>query len=261
LLHLFLSPHLDDAVLSCGATIRRLTANHESVLILSVTAGDPPNPLPESPAIHELHERWAAGTNPYAARRSEDMNAAKAVGADVYHLTAYDCIYRTDQAGTVLYPTFDEVFASIHPDDPLNYHLDAVVMPPTVIDAEAVTLYIPLGVGGHVDHQITRDWGLTLKERHPAWKVRFYEEFPYTRDEMAAERALEYFMWKEIRLDTQIFWVSESEVDEKTKAIACYTSQLSSFWKSENAMVQEIREVMLRAGRTVLAERYWHESD
>jgi LmbE family N-acetylglucosaminyl deacetylase len=248
-------------VLSCGATIRRLTANGESVLNLTVTAGDPPDPLPESPAIQELHERWAAGANPYAARRFEDINASNAVGAEVYHLTESDCIYRTDQVGAALYPTFDEVFASVHPDDPLIDHLAGVSLPSAVTEAEAVTLYIPLGVGGHVDHQITRDWGLMLKEGNPSWKVRFYEEYPYIRDEMAAERALEYFMWKEIRLDTQIFWVSESEVDAKISAIACYTSQMSTFWKSENAMAQEIREIMLRAGRTVLAERYWQESD
>jgi LmbE family N-acetylglucosaminyl deacetylase len=260
-MHLFLSPHLDDAVLSCGATICRLTANGESALNLTVTAGDPPHPLPKSPAILELHERWASGTNPYAARRLEDIRAAKAIGVEVYHLTEYDCIYRTDQAGTALYPTFDQVFASVHPDDPLIDSLENVSLPSAVTEAEEITLYIPLGVGGHVDHQITRDWGLNLKERNPSWKVRFYEEYPYTRDEMAAERALEYFMWKEIRLDTQIFWVSESEVDAKIKAIACYTSQLSTFWKSENTMAQEIREIMLRAGRTVLAERYWHESD
>ncbi|MFN8374522.1 MAG: PIG-L family deacetylase [Anaerolineae bacterium] len=256
-----MSPHIDDVVLSCGATIRRLTANGESVLILTVTAGDPPNPLPDSPAIQELHERWAAGVNPYATRRTEDVCAAGVIGAHVYHMPLADCIYRTDEAGKALYLTFAEVFGAVHPDDPMGEILAKMPLPSSVTESAELTLYIPLGVGGHVDHQITRDWGLQLHQQFPTWKVRFYEEYPYCRDEIATERALEYFMWNEIRLDTQIFWVSESEVNARIQASTCYTSQISSFWNSEAALAQETRQVMLRAGRTVLAERFWHESD
>ncbi len=259
-MHLFLSPHLDDAVFSCGATIRRLTANRQSVLIVSVTAGDPPDPLPDNDAVRELHGRWAVGTNPSLARRSEDINAARLVGATVYHLPFHDCIYRTDKDGKPLYRHAD-LFGSVHPEDQLLDGLLDTSLPAQVTESADVTLYIPLGVGGHVDHQITRDWGLALKEKYPAWKVRFYEEYPYSGDEMATERALEFFMWNDIRLDSQIFWVSETEVDAKIQAIACYNSQISTFWKSENEMAIAIRQAMLRAGRTVLAERYWHESD
>jgi LmbE family N-acetylglucosaminyl deacetylase len=241
--------------------MRRLTANGEKALILTVTAGDPPNPLPESRAIRELHARWAAGENPYAARRAEDLNAAHIIGADVHHMTFLDAIYRTDKNGTALYATFPDVFSSVHPDDMLLENLTQHVLPSAIIEQSEIIAYVPLGVGGHVDHQITRDWGLALKKRYPLWKFRFYEEYPYCREKAATERALEYFMWNEIRLDMQIFWVSEAEGAARIEASACYPSQISTFWKSADAMRQETRDVMLRAGRSVLAERFWYESD
>ena len=42
-LHLFVSPHFDDAVLSCGATMHRLRRLGERVMVLTVCAGVPDN--------------------------------------------------------------------------------------------------------------------------------------------------------------------------------------------------------------------------
>ena len=41
--HLFLSPHYDDAVYSCGGTLASLTTAGENVTVLTVCAGSPPS--------------------------------------------------------------------------------------------------------------------------------------------------------------------------------------------------------------------------
>jgi LmbE family N-acetylglucosaminyl deacetylase len=258
MLHLFLSPHLDDGVLSCGATIRRLTTNNQRARILTVTCGDPPDPLPDSPVVKDLHGRWQGGHNPVAMRRAEDSAACRVVGADALHLPLLDCIYRVDAQGQAPYATWDDVFGDVQEGDPLPSELD--VISDKLPDSSEVTLYVPLGAGHHVDHQIVRDWGIRLATRKPSWTLRFYEEYPYIeKDEHAAERALDYLMlnYPELQLEMQVFWVSESEVQAKCDAIACYGSQISSFWENEAAMRHSVRATMQRVGVTVLAERFY----
>jgi len=53
----FLSPHLDDAVLSCGGFIFELIQKGERVEICTICAGDPP-PGELSPLAEMLHQRW-----------------------------------------------------------------------------------------------------------------------------------------------------------------------------------------------------------
>ena len=56
--HVLLSPHLDDAVLSCGANIAQQIAGSESVEVLTIFTGHPRLDLLSSYAV-KLHE--AAG--------------------------------------------------------------------------------------------------------------------------------------------------------------------------------------------------------
>ena len=88
---IYLSPHLDDAVLSCGGRISQQTARGEKVLVVTVCAGDPP-PAPLSEFAQALHIRWALPFHPVAARRDEDEAALAVLGASALHLPLPDCI-------------------------------------------------------------------------------------------------------------------------------------------------------------------------
>lgn len=255
-MHLFLSPHLDDVVFSCGGLVHQLTANGESVVILTVTSGDPPLVLPDSSIVRELHKRWAEQsaegidtTNIVHVRRVEDTRAAQEIGAPVHHLAEYDCIYRT-AGGAALYPTGVSIFENVQPQDYLLSRLLKTRLPFENVTA----LYVPLGVGHHVDHQITRDWGLALADQHPEWAVKFYEEYPYIRVEDPDERALPYF--EDRILSLEIVPLSEADVLAKIAGMRQYTSQLSSFWKDADAMAAEIRGIMTRYSDMPI-ERYW----
>lgn len=252
-MHLFLSPHLDDAVFSCGGTIHQLVARGEAVTILTTMAGDPPDPLPDTPIVADLHQRWQAGYNPVAARRAEDMAACAVLGAQYIHAPLGDCVYRTAvQAGVqvALYPDEDSLWGYIHPDDPALVALRDMAIPaPTV-------LYAPLGGRHHVDHRIVRDWGLWLGRQHPAAALLLYEEYPYESDAtMELEQALAFYDPATLALMPR--QLGEADVMARVRAMACYRSQISTFWESLTDMEARTRESMLAAGHGGYVERFW----
>lgn len=252
-MRLFLSPHLDDAVLSCGGTIHQLTAQGEAVTVLTTMAGDPPDPLPDTPIVADLHQRWQAGYSPVATRRHEDENAVSKLGARAVHWRLGDCVYRTAQRDgqtVALYPSEDSLWGAIQADDPALEALRSARIP------AATTVYAPLGSRHHVDHRIVRDWGLWLKVQNPALNLIFYEEYPYEVDAiMELEQALAYFSPQPMRLETHL--LGEVDVVVKIGAIACYKSQISTFWSGIADMEARTRQSMTAAGEGVPAERFW----
>lgn len=251
-MHLFLSPHFDDAVLSCGGTIHQLAQSGERVTVLTLMGGAPPNPLPDTPIVRDLHSRWQAGSDPVATRRSEDQVAITSLGAAVDYLPIPDCVYRTAD-GVALYPSEESLFGAVHPQDDATQAVDLVV-----VSGDSL-VYAPLGVGSHVDHQIARNWGLALKTRFPSLVLRFYEEYPYTRNAAALDPALDKL--GALPVELEVAQLTDDNVFAKIHAIACYRTQISTFWADLHSMEQDVRQTLLTAGNGVYAERYWRVID
>lgn len=257
-MYLFLSPHFDDAVLSCGGTIARLVAEGKAVTVRTVMGGVPtPEQVPETPITRDLHRRWGRGDDPIQARRQEDEAAVTGLGAELVVMTVWlDCVYRRSRAGAALYPTEESIFGEIHPDDEAARLLPFVILPQT---EPIYTLYAPLGAGHHVDHQVTRNWALMLREQFPWLALKFYEEYPYTEDAGAVEAALSHLAtdgakW---RLEPEVVPLDEAHMAAKIRAIACYESQISTFWKSVEAMEAATRRAMWDSVAGSFVERYW----
>lgn len=257
-MHLFLSPHFDDAVLSCGGLIARLAQKGEAVIVRTVMGGIPSaGRVPDTPIIRDLHARWQAGDDPIRTRIREDEAAIARLGAQAIRMTVWlDCVYRTDARGRPLYPSEESLFGAPHPDDRAAHLLPTVVLPP---DENTRFVYAPLGVGNHVDHQIVRAWGLALGKQNPWLALKFYEEYPYIQDESAIAPALTYFAARQppLRLEPEAVLLSEAEVSAKLSAIRCYQSQISTFWADTTAMEAATRQAMSAAGSGQPAERYW----
>lgn len=253
-MHVFLSPHFDDAVLSCGAYIRSLTMKGINVTIMTVMGGNPPDPLPHSPLIEDLHARWDVGENPVEIRKKEDVKAAQTLGALTATITIPDCVYRTHD-GAVLYPDEASIFGAIHPQDPAQekLRLDDLTSE-TFIKA----VYIPLGIGGHVDHALVRDAGIGLHDQNPPFEVWFYEDYPYSADPQKYQEAMNRFPRK---LESVIHPQKSSYIRSKLGAIACYESQISTFWDTLNDMKDAVQTHMKSVGNGALAERFWRILD
>ncbi len=251
--HLYLSPHFDDAVLSCGGQIARHTAAGQSVLVVTITGGDPPAEAP-SDTVAMLHQRWAAslaaagqtgvGAAVVAQRRAEDRAALALLAAEPLHLSFLDCIYRCGPDAQALYPGPADMFSPLNPAD------EATIAALTEAFAAlplAHHVYLPLGVGNHVDHLATRRAAVRVFAA-----PRYYEDYPYTARPGALAEALPpatRAAWSAATV-----WLDEAALAAKTAAVAAYASQLSSFFANADDLAAQLRADGRRALADALAD-------
>lgn len=228
----FLSPHLDDVVLSCGGMVWTKTQQGEAVDVWTICAGAPDPQEPLSPFALELHERWGTGIEAVAARRREDQNALKRLGARGQYWDLPDCIYRQLPAGgpnasvNWLVNGEDDLWQPVHPQEyplveRLSAWLSAQLSPQDV-------LISPVTLGNHVDHRLVR-----AAAEQAAGKVGirmgYYADYPYvSRPGVTWEQKMGA-TWTQARQS-----VSEEALGVWQDAVACYESQLSTFFKDRH---------------------------
>jgi LmbE family N-acetylglucosaminyl deacetylase len=247
-----LSPHLDDAVLSCGATIRAHTARGGRALVATLCAASPTDASPTDYA-EELRTRWGGAQDPVQVRRNEDRDAVALLGAEALNLDFMDCVYRVDgRTGEVMYPTERSIFGDVQPAEAGLAAEMRVALDGAGVLAPGGCILAPLAVGHHVDHLIVRQ----VAERLAAagYRVLYYEDFPYAGDSQAVATALAQCAGQDWRQVLEC--VTADELAAKCEAIACYRSQLSTFWADDAAMRAFVhRQAQTHHGE--LVERYW----
>ncbi len=255
--HLYLSPHLDDVVLSCGGQIAQLVRSGRRVHVVTIFAGDAAPAAAVSPHVQELHERWKLDPhNPSPGRRAEDMAALKSISASIQvtHLPFPDCVYRLGKMGWPLYFTRDSIFGEIaEVESPLMGEISQALRRMRLPRDAAV--YLPLTAGHHVDHQIVRAAGERwLQSRIAPLKSQttYYEEYPYAERPEQVTRAL-----GGDTLRAQRTGLDEEALAVKVRAIACYRSQISTFFKDEAEMAARVRAYAEVVGGGQPAERLW----
>ena len=173
---LFLAPHYDDVALSCGGTVAALAQRGTPPLVVTVFGGEPAATDLTAFARWQ-HERWGTGEgDTVATRLDEDRTAAAALGCDTAILPFLDAIYRGDA-----YLSDEALFGAIDPSDNAlpTQIADALRALPALAGADpaGATLFVPLAIGNHVDHQIVYAVGRILAAQ--GWRVLAYEDFPY----------------------------------------------------------------------------------
>jgi LmbE family N-acetylglucosaminyl deacetylase len=227
--HLYLSPHLDDAVFSCGGLMAMQDARGEPISVLTVFAGDPPD-YRISPLAAELHARWGKAGPPIAMRRAEDRLACARLGASVVHLDYADAIYRADEAGRPLYTNEEALFG---PHDSSETQLiEALQESLREMGSSQATIYCPLGYAGHVDHRITR-----LAAERLGQPLYYYADFPY-----AARGRIVPPELGEPSGSWRMIPITDEAIDAWVNAIIEYQTQLSTFWEDEDTLYQEVRD-------------------
>lgn len=240
---LFLSPHLDDAVLSCGGTIHLLTQAGKPVLVVSITAGDPPaGDL--SPFAKNLHTRWRLASDTVALRRAEDIEACMSLGADWLHLQIPDCIYRRNIVnGIPLYDHDEALFGAI---DPNEMNLVANISRQLGSLPSSELIYVPLAAGNHVDHQLTR---LAAENWLEPSSFLYYEEYPYAQAESKLVTALS----DDGQWHAEVVHLEPANVEARIQAVACYRSQISTFFADLEDLSAQVNRYVGKVG----GERYW----
>lgn len=241
---IYLSPHLDDAALSCGGQIHGATAVNKQVLIVTIMAGDPPPTLVASDFVRELHTRWGLANDAVQIRREEDAAASHILGADFVHWSIPDCVYRLHpETGMPLYPTWDDVVTAVHPaESALIQKLASQLahLPP------ATRIVAPLGVGNHADHLVTRQAAALCFGR----KLWYFEDYPYVQEAGALTAVVpaQTTEWQ-----PRIIPLQPADLAAKAAAIAAYNSQISTFFTDQHDLVQQLQTYTQRVG----GERLW----
>jgi LmbE family N-acetylglucosaminyl deacetylase len=219
--HVYLSPHLDDAALSCGGRIARQRLAGESVLVATICTAAPAPEGPFSELARAFHAAW--GLSPaevVAARLREDEAAMAALDADALWAGELDAIYRHPLA----YNSREALFSRPAPDDPLLPALHCLMggLRERLPEAQ---FYAPLGVGHHVDHQLTCHAALALVGP----RLALYDDFPYVARPGELERRRSSLG---LQLRPQVLSL-DGALARKRSAIAAYASQLAELAQSQ----------------------------
>jgi LmbE family N-acetylglucosaminyl deacetylase len=241
---LYLSPHLDDAVFSCGGRIAQQVRDGLSVTVITALAGDPPRDR----STFALRLGESAGLSveeAVAERRREDVRALEILGAEVIHWPLLDCIYRTENGqGRWLYTSLASIFADEQPGDMLAGEVaERLAELP-----ESGELVVPLGVGRHIDHRVIRRGAESLGR-----ELLYWEDFPYVTHWRSR--------WR-MELPSGPGWQSETvsldddAIVQRCFASAAYESQVALIFKNEQRLNRTLRRLISKRG----GERYWRQA-
>ncbi len=230
----FLSPHPDDVVLSCGGEIWQLARQGVPLRVITIFAGDPDDEAAEMPFARHQHHLWGDPPRPMALRRAEDLAACVQLGLrpeDVVHLSFQDAVYRRTPEGVAMYPSDEALFGHVHPgDEGLDEQIAQALCP---LIQEGARLVVPAGVGHHVDHLIVRRAAERLQLE--GYEVAFYEELPYAE-------APEAFAHRPSQGLIETFVVlHEADMAVKVRAALYYRTQLSLLFGGEMQLNERLR--------------------
>jgi LmbE family N-acetylglucosaminyl deacetylase len=198
-----------------------------------------------------------------ARRRLEDEAFAAFAEASIVFLDLPDAVFRG-------YGNDEELLNAPRSDDAAPYE----ILRREIVRLEPQKLYLPLGVGNHVDHQLCRDVGVRLLTDSRRWVmpgpeyagiVTFYEDFPYawwndfSRIEDLPPAAFAELP-ERIALTPEYADIGD-QIERKITGITLYESQLDRLFEGTNEMARQVRahakKVGLLGGLDGLAERYW----
>jgi LmbE family N-acetylglucosaminyl deacetylase len=222
---IYISPHLDDAVLSAGGFIYEQTRNGNPVEIWTIVCGYPP-PGELTLRAQLEHFQWGTGTakETIDLRRAEDVHAASIIGAKPVHFDIPDCIYRRGPDGEELYL---DIFVQPHEaESHLSDQIAQTIAPRLLPDDQIIC---QLGIGGHVDHIIVRQAVERLKR--PLWYVA---DVPYLFNQPGE------LVLKTARMKESLQTISEAGLRAWVEAVSAYESQLSTLFDNSEKMREEI---------------------
>ncbi len=195
-------------------------------------------------------------------RKVEEERYAYFSEAAVIFLDLPDAVYRG-------YEGDDQLLGSVRDDDHAPYDL----VRSEILRLEPQMVYFPLGVGGHVDHQLCREVGLSMLAERRAWVMpapsfvgltSFYEDFPYAwwndYDGPNREGGPTLDLPPGVSVEPQYANISDV-IDRKAAGIQIYASQIERLFESPQALFDDLygfhSRTALAGGISGLAERYW----
>ena len=280
---LVLSPHFDDAVLSCGGLMMREVRAGRRVVVATVFTSARGN-------------EQSSGV-----RAAEDLEALTMMNAEQMALGFDDAPYRHAE-----YRSYESIGFGWVPEDDATVEAVRARIESVCEAIDPALIFAPLGIGGHVDHRIV----FVASQGLPKDALRFFEERPYlflpgagasrlsalgaalppdlvaSRAEIAqglreapflrgfvrdeGERArIERHLWSAIEVPrsgarlqaAKVISLTANEFRDQLAALGCYRSQIAPLLGDLQWFRTACRSHALRLGREAPAvERVWNLS-
>ncbi len=240
----------------------------QNVEIWTVCAGAPDPDEPVSDFALSLHVRWETGTQAVPARRAEDEAATRRLESDGRSIrTRYwdlpDCIYRRLPGGRWLVNGEEDLWKPFPPEeqgvvDRLAAWLAQGLSPdamasgkivPNVANSET-TLVSPLTLGDHVDHFLVRA-AVEQVAGLLGTRLAYYPDYPYAVKSDTNWTGKLGAGWQRICFGGTT-GVSPEALAAWQDAVACYQSQISTFWAGRAELDAALREYWQQGGGTCL---------
>lgn len=231
-----LSPHLDDAALSCASLLTTAT-RVSSRLVVTIAAGNPMRRPAASPESGPRKMRVRNGLTAPALRRREDIAAMHAMNCDFVHLGYADAIdRRSPDTGNLVYRQRGSHWREPHGED--GEYIEQLRQTLRILcdNMGRYLLVSPLGVGRHVDHRICAE--IVLQLQSPRRTLLFYEDFPYTIHREVGDGHPDSPIEAMQRLGVRArkYYHADIPFREKVAVLANYESQIGPLFGSESEM-------------------------
>jgi len=208
--HVFISPHLDDAVLSAGDFLLKLKKENKKVLIVTVFTKFGKEPISKDSKKYLKYSDFLSLEKFSQARKFEDFQAMKKLEVKFIHLDFVDGGFRKNN-GKVIYPNHDKscLFSGKISNVDENLITKLRKRLSQIIKSDDV-LYGPKGIGKHVDHLIVRKVLASFENKQFLWMDQ-----PYVKG------------------------IKKKPSKEKLEVIDCYKSQVKCLFKGRVRLKQE----------------------
>lgn len=216
---LFISPHLDDVIFSCGGTLAKMSADGWHTMLCTIFTKSVINPQGFALAC-QLDKGLTPEVDYMKLRRAEDASAARLLGvSEILHLSFPEAPHRGYNSAPELFEKIksgDEVWRSVAEHFAM---LDEIHQPELI--------FAPQGLGNHCDHLQAIN---AVLEVFSVEKINWYYDTPYVIKQPNAEK-YDRLPEKLVKKD----WNITDHIDAKINACAKYASQIGfQFGGEEN---------------------------
>jgi LmbE family N-acetylglucosaminyl deacetylase len=213
----FVSPHLDDAILSASFLIKKLRDANIKIQVITLFTKGSPNPY--SPQAEEFIKLSGLkdSRSLFKTLSHENANAAKSLDVRYKYLNFIDAAFRKNIFGKNIYINSSEQFDGVvfKEDKSLVIQISNEISKYINNQHNSVFL-VPLGIGGHVDHVIVRKAIEALNQ-----PIIYWEDYPYNQ----SNRNIKSFFKKNKNFKLS-FILANEKLNVKKLAIESFKSQM-----------------------------------
>lgn len=220
---IFVSPHLDDAILSCGYLITDLIKLKKEVILITVFTKALSKTITPQARSFLKNCGYKSAAKLFKDRKAEDIGVSKFLNTNHICLNFIDAAWRLNNKRLPIYTKQEIQFSGkVLPYDKTLAKTIKTRLVKIISRNKSPLVLSPLGIGGHVDHIIVRK----IINNLVCSKI-FWEDYPYNTNR---KNIKDFFIQnKKFR---PLFTLRRFRFSQKDKLIRFYKSQINCLFPS-----------------------------